>query len=184
MTRRILVWRGLDAWRAEVAHAEIAGDRLEASGTQIGVEPEPYRLDYELRTGERFVTVALTVEARGGDWERQLELVRAEDGRWTANGAAVPDVEGALDCDLGLCPLTNTMPVLRERLLVPGAEPRDLVMAWVSVPDLGVRRSEQRYESIDARRVRFVGEQGEFVATLELDEDGFVVRYPELAERL
>jgi hypothetical protein len=184
VSSRVLVWRGLDAWRAEVAHPVIAGDRLEASGTQIGVEPEPYRLDYELRTGERFVTAALTVKARGGDWERQLELVRAEDGRWTANGEDVPDVEGALDCDLGLCPLTNTMPVLRERLLDPAAEPRDFAMAWVSVPDLGVRRSEQRYEPIDARRVRFVGEHREFVAELELDEDGFVVRYPELAQRV
>jgi len=52
------------------------------------------------------------------------------------------------------------------------------------VPDLGVRRSEQRYEPIDARRVRFVGLEDGFTAELELDEDGLVVRYPRLAERV
>jgi hypothetical protein len=39
-------------------------------------------------------------------------------------------------------------------------EPVDHVMAWVTVPDLAVLRSEQRYE------------------------DGFVMRYPRLAERV
>ena len=57
-------------------------------------------------------------------------------------------------------------------------------MAWVSLPDLGVLRSEQRYEAIDDRRIRFVGLEDGFTAELELDEDGLVVRYPRLAERV
>ena len=57
-------------------------------------------------------------------------------------------------------------------------------MAWVSLPDLAVTRSEQRYERIDDRRVRFVGLDDGFTAELELDEDGLVVRYPRLAERV
>jgi hypothetical protein len=63
-----------------------------------------------------------------------------------------------------------------------GGEPADHVMAWVSVPDLGVRRSEQRYEPLDDHRVRFVSLDSDFVADLELDDDGLVVRYPRLAE--
>jgi hypothetical protein len=86
-------------------------------------------------------------------------------------------LEGALDCDLAFSPLTNFMPARRL-----GPEPVDHVMAWVSVPDLGVRRSEQRYEPIDDHHVRFVSLDGDFVAELELDDDGLVVRYPQLAE--
>jgi hypothetical protein len=74
--------------------------------------------------------------------------------------------------------------VLRERLLEPGAEPREFAMAWVGIPDLSVHRSPQRYEPIDERRVRFVGLDDDFVAELEFDDDGLVVRYPELAERV
>ena len=58
------------------------------------------------------------------------------------------------------------------------------MMAWVSVPALAVLRSEQRYEPIDARTVRFVGLDSGFTADLELDADGLVVRYPQLAERV
>jgi hypothetical protein len=183
VSERLLVWRGLDGWRAEAVLAELSDGRLTARGTQIGAEPDPYRLDYELTTGDRFVTERLAVTARSGDGRSTLELVRGDDGGWTANGEPVHDVQGALDCDLGLCPLTNTMPVLRERLL-EGGEPKEFVMAWVKVPELTVHRSEQRYEPIDARHVRYVGRHREFVGELELDDEGFVLRYPELAERV
>ena len=39
---RLLVWRGLDEWRAEAAHVRIEDDRLTAQGTQLGADP--YRL--------------------------------------------------------------------------------------------------------------------------------------------
>ena len=180
---RLLVWRGLEEWLAEAAAVTIEGDRLTASGTQLGAEPEPYRVDYELATGERFVTERLSLTATTAAGQRRLELARAGDGGWTADGTPLPDLEGALDCDLQSSPLTNVMPVLRERLR-GGEGPNDFAMAWVSVPDLAVSRSPQRYEPIDGRTVRFVSLDSDFRAELELDEDGLVVRYPRLAERL
>ena len=181
--KRLLVWRGLGEWLAEAATVAIEGERMTASGTQLGAEPVPYRVDYELATVEPFVTARLAVVAQTHDCERGLALVRDADGAWTVDSEPRPDLDGALDCDLGNCPLTNTMPIRRERLR-EDAQPRDLVMAWVSVPDLCVHRSRQRYEPIDAHTVRYVSLDGNFRAELELDDDGVVVRYPQLAERL
>jgi hypothetical protein len=175
LTRRLLVWRGVEEWLAEACEVVLDGDRLEARGVQLGAEPRPYRIDYELTTGAQWVTERLVVKCD----ERSLELVRAGDGTWTANGEPQPHVEGALDCDLAFSPLTNFMPARRL-----SGEAADHVMAWVSVPDLAVRRSEQRYEPIDERRVRYIGLDGDFTADLELDEDGLVVRYPRMAERV
>jgi uncharacterized protein len=177
VTRRQLVWRGLEEWLAEECSVLVEEDRLRAEGVQLGAEPHPYRVDYELLTAPGFVTERLIARARDAEGSRTLELLRASDGAWTANGEPLPEVEGALDCDLAFSPLTNFMPARRL-----GAEPVDLVMAWVSVPDLGVRRSEQRYEPIDDHRVRFVSLDSDFVAELELDDDGLVTRYPRLAE--
>jgi hypothetical protein len=56
------------------------------------------------------------------------------------------------------------------------------VMTWVDVPSLEVSRSEQRYEPLRPGVVRF--RQVDFTAEIELDEDGFVVRYPGLAARV
>src|SRR5919108_6123786 len=153
---RLLVWRGLDEWRAESAHVRIDGDRLSATGTQLGVTPEPYRLDYSLRTGPQFITETLELSVLRAGALKRLLLVRRPDGGWTGDDRDLPEVEGALDCDIQNCPLTNTMPVLRDRLLAAGAEPREYVMAWIAVPDLTVHRSGQRYEPIDDRHVRYV----------------------------
>jgi hypothetical protein len=191
--RRVLIWRGLDAWRAEYCDATLYADRLLARGTQIGVDPLPYRLAYTLDTAPGFDTARLTVDATGEGWSRRLDLWREADRGWHVSadaagdstlhdpGGDVGDFAEARDCDIGFCPLTNTMPIVREGLM-EGKGPFDYVMAWVSVPDLRVIRSEQRYEPIAARRVRYVSGRRSFVAELELDENGFVERYQHLAE--
>jgi hypothetical protein len=198
--RRLVVWGGIDAWRAEAASVELTPSGLRAEGTQIGIEPLPYRLDYRLQADERWVTRSLRVEAAGEGWSSRLELVNDGRGRWRCARADGPvelpqaeadagALEGALDADLGFSPLTNLLPVRRAGLhRGPGA--LDLVAAWVSVPDLGVQRSEQRYEGVRVDpggavvRYRDLGAHDGFVAELELDADGLVVLYPGLARRL
>jgi uncharacterized protein len=180
---RFYVWRGLEEWLAEAALIRVDADGLSARGTQLGAEPEPYRVDYELTTNGGFITERLSLVARTAGAERTLEVLRGSDGGWSANGEPLRELEGALDCDLANCPVTNAMPVLREGLR-EGGEPKDFVMAWVSVPDLAVRLSAQRYEPIDDHTVRYVSLDSDFRAELELDDDGLVVRYPRMAERL
>jgi len=179
LTGRFVVWRGLEEWLAEAAHMSLEPDRLRATGTQFGAEPQPYRADYELTTIEGWVTERLEVVVHDGDGERRLDLRRSAEGGWTANGAPLPDLGGALDCDLAFSPVTNTMPILRD-----GRGSRDYEMAWVSLPDLSVRLSRQRYEPIDERTIRYVSLDGDFSAELELDLDGLVARYPRMAERV
>ena len=176
---RLLIWRGLDEWRAETTHVRIDGDRLTATGTQFGVVPEPYRVDYTLRTGPRFVTETLELSALLGGALKRLRLVRDHDGAWTADDRALPDLEDALDTDLLASPVFNTMPVLRHQML-GGGEPRDLVMAYVTVPDLTVTRSEQRYTPLGGGRVNYLS--GDFTADIQFDEHGVVLNYPHVAK--
>ena len=137
----------------EIARVDVVGASMRAEGTQIGIAYElRYALDHD----------ALHVEVVGGA-SRRVER------------------SGADFVDLGFSPLTNTLPILRDRLGEAGTA-RDYVMALVEVPSLKVVRSEQRYEPVGPGRVRF--RSGRFTAILELDEAGFVVRYPTLAVRV
>jgi uncharacterized protein len=175
--RRFLAWRGLDEWRSEGCTIERGDHGLRAVGVQLGAT---YQLDYGLETGPDLFTRRLVVTVKDADGERGVLLERSErDGSWSANAEPLPQVEGALDVDLALSPLTNYMPAARL-----GHEPVDHVMAWVDVPSLEVVRSGQRYEPIGSGLVRYVGLDDGFTAELELDQDGFVVHYPELAERV
>jgi hypothetical protein len=148
-----VVWRGLDEPRMEIAHVELSGDELAVFGTQIGVS---YELRYELASD------VLRLELVG---DRAVEVA----------------LDGLDFFDLGNSPLFNSLPVLRDGLL-RGGEARDYVMRWVSVPELEVTESSQRYEPLEDGVIRF--RSGSFVADIQFDEDGFVRRYPGLAEQV
>jgi uncharacterized protein len=198
---RLLIWRGLDEWRTEAAEIHLTEDGVEARGTQIGVDPLPYRLSYRLGAPERFVTRSLVLEASGEGWARELELTHDGNGSWRCDGDESGEVdlpapggdtaglEDSLDCDLGFSPLTNFMPLRRHDLQKRPGE-AEFVMAWVSVPDLALHLSAQRYthvsQNADGAVVRFTDEgmfKG-FTSELELDEDGLVRVYPGLAARV
>jgi hypothetical protein len=192
--RRSLVW--VKEHGAEIADVVIADGSLRAGGTAIGADPVPYRLEYELTTGAGYTTEGLVVRASGGGWARTLDLSRAADGGWTikthTEGAGPPPApggdpeafRGALDCDLGLSPLTNSMPVLRHRML-DGGGPVEFLMAWVSVPDLSVHASVQTYDFVrrdgDHSVIRYTG--GTFTNDIVFDAAGLVVDYPAIGRR-
>jgi uncharacterized protein len=200
---RCLGWSKAQPFGAEFAEVQIERDRLAAQGVAIGSSPVPYRLDYELETSPGFVSVRLMATARGDGWLRSLELWRAPSGIWqeawkeegvcrilVARAATdLGGLAGALDVDLGLSPLLNTPPVLRHRLL-RGNGSVDFVMAWVSVPDLGVHRSQQRYSFVrtldeDRSVVRFESLADDaFKVDITYDAEGFVLDYPGIGRRI
>lgn len=114
----------------------------------------------------------------GVAYELRYEL---EPGRLRAEVVGGPSIDIGLDgtdfFDLGLSPLFNSLPVLAGL-----EEATDFVMAFVRVPSLEVTRSEQRYEPVGDRVVRY--RSGSFVADITFDEDGFVTHYEHLAQRV
>ena len=200
--RRSVAWAKIDPPGTELAELTLEPGSFRATGVAIGVVPAPYRLDYRLDASDGLRTRRLEVESRGEGWRRHLVLTRDAASVWTvetvvegegdvdlpAPGCDPAVLQGAEDVDLGLSPVTNSMPVLRCGLLEGGEH--DFVMAWISVPDLAVHRDPQRYTFVRAtaggrRLVRFLGpEQDGFTADIAFDADGLVLDYPFIARRL
>jgi uncharacterized protein len=197
-----VAWSKDDPFGAEYAEVAFDDDTLTARGIAIGSDPLPYRLDYSLRTGPSFVPAEVEVSSRGEGWKRSLKLVRSKAGEWNAETATVGEaplpppggdtqlVDGALDPDLGLSPLFNSMPVLRHGVH-DGGSVDDFLMVWISVPDLAIHPSPQRYTYLETladgnRLVRFesVGEGEDFVADIVFAANGLVVDYPGIATRI
>ena len=124
-----------------------------ASGTQIGASYElRWRLD-----GQRL----------------ELEVVGEQ--------SAVVDLEDADFFDVLASPFFNSLPVVRDGLL-SGGEARTYTMRFVRVPELETVLSEQRYEPLGDRVVRY--SSGTFTADIEFDDDGFVMDYQGFLERV
>ncbi|GAA1173509.1 hypothetical protein CGLAUT_04550 [Corynebacterium glaucum] len=178
-----------------VAEVAFTDDGLTATGTQHG---NGYRATWTLDAAEEWITRRVTVEAQGDGWSRALELTRNDTGEWSsdttltgAQPADLPspgiadgvDLSEALDCDLGLCPMTNTMPIRRLNLLTENVPDTQLIMAWIDMPSLQIIASDQYYGSIDEDTVHYRSGTRGVDVELEVDHDGVVIVYPDMARR-
>jgi uncharacterized protein len=120
------------------------------------------------------------------------QIGRTYEARWRLDdrrldvevvGAARRSIElGDADFfDLFASPFFNSLPVMRDGLLAAGP-PRDYVMRFVTLPELEVVPSEQRYDPLGERVVRY--SSGSFVADIAFDADGFVTTYEGFLERI
>jgi uncharacterized protein len=192
---RAVAWVKDEPFGVEYAEIDFTPDGLRANGVAIGSDPVPYRIDYTLETTSRFAASLLRVESRGEGWRRALDLRRDDAGTWSASAEAEGDVDlpppggdpatfaRAREFDLGLSPVTNTLPILRHDLL-SGGGPVELEVAWVSVPGLSVQADGQRYAALDRRLIRFEATDGSFAADISVDDDGIVLDYPGIARRI
>ncbi len=195
MDKISFAWRGEnDSARIDQAVISLEHNGMYAHGTSVAGS---YALAWHLDATDEWRTRTLEVSAYGRGWSRSLALRRSGEGAWSADTcmrgvadlaeAGLPDastVQGALDCDLGLCPVTNTMPIRRLRLLDADVPESPLVMAWVDVPSLRVIRSDQVYSSAGPGRVRYRSFSRDFHAELTVDDYGVVVDYPGLSQRI
>src|SRR5579859_1884564 len=199
MALRSIGWVKDAGMGMEYADVSITERRMNAAGVALGTSPLPYRLDYRFESRSRFITRSIEAVSRGQGWRRSLRLERDKlggwDATWETHGEALlppptgdmNELAGALDCDLALSPLTNTMPVLRHDLL-HGGGPVEFLMAWISVPDLSVIPSRQRYTFMRTDElvsvVRYESGSRDFVADLVFDDDGLVLEYPGIGHRV
>jgi uncharacterized protein len=194
---RFLVWTGVEEWLTESAAVDLDREGLSATGTQLGAEPAPFRVDYRLEAPD-FVTRELELTATAEGWRRHLLLRHDGSGAWNADvddegdvpGGAwsgeLPDLSEARDIDIENSPLTNTMPIMRHGFHRQGFG--DFLMAFVKTPSLRVEASPQRYQHVritdEGSVVRYISRDGDFTADLELDAEGLLVHYPRLARRV
>jgi hypothetical protein len=187
------LWAKDEPVGSEFSEITLESGTLAASGVALGSEPVPYRLEYELTTADGYITTRLQVRSRGAGWQRAIVLERdTATGEWSCTtqadgGPDLPppggDLSGlrqALDCDLGLSPVTNSMPVLRHQLHT-GNRSIEFVMAWVGVPALTVTPSPQRYTFVRSGIVRYESLDADFQAEITFDEHGIVLDYPGIA---
>ena len=127
--------------------------------------------------------MSLRVRRWDASGERSVRLERDGEG-WRVDGERRADLDGAEEPDLSVTPFCNTL-VLRR---VPAVEGASLTVdvAYVDGADLSVARSRQRYDCKAPGLYRYVdlGLSAGFEADLRVDEEGLVLSYEHLFERL
>jgi uncharacterized protein len=116
--------------------------------------------------------------------DRRLSLTSDGEGHWRdANGKPLPLVDGAIDIDLPVTPFTNTLPI--RRLNLKKGASADIRTVYITPPNFEIASDPQRYTCLEPmRRYRYESLDSDFVAEIEVDDQGLVVTYPDLFRRI
>lgn len=181
MSDDIVIWRRVDQPGHEAARLIFHDPFWQLSGTTVfAQEGEACRLEYLVVCDTGWRTLHARVNGWVGSERARLELAAGADRHWRLNGAECPQVQGCLDLDLSFSPATNGLAIRRLGLeLGQAAEVRS---AWLTFPGFTLEPLVQVYRRTGPATYRYEAFGGSFVADLEVNPAGLVVRYPDLWE--
>lgn len=183
MHMRSYGWRRLDTPGLELATWRPRADGALLQGRVLVVESGSHlSVDYRIEVDARWVTRLVDVDVMADAHRAALRLEHDGDGGWQRDGRPDPALQGCLDVDLQVTPLTNALPVNRLRLDDDGAA-ADIRAAWVRFPGLSVDAAPQRYQHLAGTTYRYTSLDSGFTAQVEMDEDGFPIIYEGLWQR-
>jgi uncharacterized protein len=169
-----ILWRSEQLQSAErfAGGATTDGWRLEGT-VVVPIDGEPSEIRYGVDLDTRWRTRRAVVDIRSAEGERTITLAGDGEGRWSVEGAPTQPLDGCIDIDLGFSPATNTLQIRRLGLAV--GEEQTLPVAWLSFPELELQPLVQTYTHLSADRWQYAS--GTFKAYLDVDPNGFVLRY-------
>lgn len=168
-----VVWRGVQTPSTERCQvvADAAGVRIRSI-----IEWETRVWEYELLATASWDFHSLTISAGN----RGLTALRSGRG-WVVDGQPRPDLNGAVEVDISLSPLSNTLPIRRLALAV--GESTDITTAHLALPEFTVTTDPQRYTRLSEREYLYESRDSDFRRTITVDDHGLVIAYPGLFER-
>jgi hypothetical protein len=142
----------------------------------------PYGVRYRIVCGEDWAVRSLDLTTTDG---RSLRLRSNGEGEWTdGEGWPIAHLDGCIDIDLAGSPFTNTLPIRRAEIPA-GGDPVEFGMVYVPFDSLRPVVDGQIYRCLEADRLyRYEAADRSFGAQLTVDEDGLVIDYPGLFERV
>ena len=142
----------------------------------------PHEVHYAIVCDHGWATREAHVVLAHDDDSRTIHLRRDALARWWQGERLIDELAGAMDVDISVTPATNTLPIRRLSLAIGHAAPADA--AWIRIPEMVIERLPQHYTRTSEHGYRYESGNGEFTAALTVDDNGVVMRYGELWERI
>ncbi len=179
MSIEIICWRRLDTPGHDVCRLAQLATGWQVVGTAVFLhEGIPAQLAYQVTCDDAWITQHGQVHGWVGAQAVAFQVARHPDGRWTLNGAAVPNLAACYDLDLGFTPATNLLQLRRIALQVGQAT--NVPVAWLDLSTKRLDLLEQHYARRSETTYWYDAPRFAYTALLEVAPSGFVVHYPTL----
>lgn len=172
----------------ESARVQVAGGRVKANGRIVAANTAShpaFSASYDLVTDEAGATKRLSLTVTLAERERQLSIARDEENMWLVQDhsgqTSRSAFDGALDVDVIFSAFFNALPIRRTGVYRTAGETVTMPVVYVRVPELSVDVSTISYAS-ETNGIRVNSPAGQ--TTVKVDDDGFILDYPGLAERI
>ncbi|WP_068210488.1 putative glycolipid-binding domain-containing protein [Mycobacterium alsense] len=184
----MLTWRAPDVSRMESVRIQLSGKRIRANGRIVAAATAThpaFGAYYDVQTDEAGATKRLGLTVTLAERERVLSIARDEENMWLVTdhqGERRAGYNGALDVDVVFSPFFNALPI-RRLGLHERADMVTLPVVYVNVPDMSITAATVSYTSegrLDGIKLRSPVAD----TAVSADEEGFIVDYPGLAERI
>lgn len=172
----------------ESVRVQVSGNRIKANGRIIAAATKThpaFGAYYDLLTDETGATRRLGMTVTLAERERVFSFARDEENMWLVTdhqGEHRAAYNGALDVDVEFSPFFNALPIRRLGLYERAASVT-LPVVYVNMPDMSVTADTVSYSStgsLDEIKLRSPISD----TTVRVDDEGFIVDYPGLAERI
>jgi uncharacterized protein len=184
----ILTWRAHDVPRMESVRVQLTGNRIKAYGRIVAASTPnhpAFSASYDLVTDDRGATKRLSLTVTLAERERQLSIARDEENMWLVqdhqNQTTRAAYDGALDVDVIFSPFFNALPIRRTGLYEQ-ADSITTPVVYVRLPELSVEQATVTYSSDASGGIKLVSPVAD--TTITVDDQGFILDYPGLAERI
>jgi uncharacterized protein len=175
-----ILWSGIEYYSLENCIVD-SGDSVIVNSTIVGIyNGKIYRVEYLIRLNESWETCYCCVKSQLNDEIKKLE-VEKDQNRWSLNGKYVDNFDGCTDVDIPLTPFTNSLPINRLKLSLGQEENIDII--YIDVLADSIKRVKQKYRRISSGVYKYENIPNDFEAEIKVDNEGFVVEYPQLFTR-
>jgi uncharacterized protein len=179
----------------ESVRVQLSGNRIKAYGRIVAAATAShpaFSASYDLVTDEAGATKRLSLTVTLAERERQLSIARDEESMWLVqdhqNQTKREAFNGALDIDVIFSPFFNALP-LRRTGLHKRSDSITLPVVYVRLPEVSVECATIGYDSSGPsatsssnRMIKLDSPVAE--TTITVDDEGFILDYPGLAERI
>lgn len=187
--REHLLWVPVDEPGIEDVHVKQHAHGITITSMLIRLwQGAPMHVAYELECDVHWHTreLRMAAESESGG-ARTLRLLADGTGNWQ-DGAGQPldALQGCIDVDIMITPLTNTLPI--RRLALAQGQSLEMSVVYITAPDLDMTPFQQRYTRLDDadgyQHYRYESLESGYTTVLPIDDDGFVVEYPSVWRRV
>lgn len=177
-----LHWRGLENYTTERCIIDADEEDITVMGIISSNESDALSIVYSIVINTDWEPVLVSLSGNIGEREIDEMYIRTEGNVWLKNEELAEEFADCTFVDISLTPFTNTLPI--RNLNLQAGESKTIKVLYFDVIEGDVKALEQQYTCIDKHHYKFENVPNDFEAVITVDDEGYVMDYPGLFERV